>query len=75
MDDGVGINPEILPYVLEPGFGTGSGVGMSNVNQRLKMIYGEENGLIIASTPGEGTEVKFIIPRQIQNSGSEIHEA
>ncbi|HHU05926.1 MAG TPA: histidine kinase [Clostridiales bacterium] len=75
LDDGVGINPEILPYVLEPGFGTGSGVGMSNVNQRLKMIYGEENGLIIASTPGEGTEVKFIIPRQIQNSGSEIHEA
>jgi len=74
-DDGVGIKPELMPHVLEPGFGTGSGVGMSNVHERLKMIYGEENGLIIASTPGEGTEVKFSIPRQIQNIGSEIHEA
>lgn len=74
-DDGVGINPKILPFVLEPGFGTGSGVGMSNVNQRLKMIYGEENGLIIKSIPGEGTEVRFSIPRQIQNVGSGGHEA
>jgi len=74
-DDGVGISPDIMPLVLKPGFGTGSGVGMSNVNERLKMIYGEENGLKIKSTPGEGTEVKFSIPGQISNVGSGTNEA
>ncbi len=67
-DDGVGIDPEILPRVLEPGFGTGSGVGMSNVNERLKMIYGENYGLNIESAPGKGTVVKFVIPKYSGNA-------
>lgn len=73
-DDGVGISPERLPRVLEPGFGTGSGVGMSNVNERLKMIYGEDYGLKIRSTPGIGTDVTFIIPKQFENTRGDINE-
>lgn len=61
-DDGLGISPEIMPRVLEPGFGSGSGVGLSNVNERLKIIYGDEYGLQIWSKPNIGTVVKLIIP-------------
>ena len=66
-DDGLGISPEIMPRVLEPGFGSGSGVGLSNVNERLKIIYGDEYGLQIWSKPNTGTVVKFIIPNCPEN--------
>lgn len=62
MDDGVGIKPEIYPQVLNPGFGSGSGVGLSNVHERLKIIFGEEYGLTIDSIPDVGTVVKLRIP-------------
>jgi two-component system LytT family sensor kinase len=61
-DDGVGIKPEIMPRVLEPGFGSGSGVGLSNVHERLKILFGEEYGLTITSNQGEGTSVYVRIP-------------
>lgn len=61
-DDGMGIKPEILPEVLKPGFGTGSGVGLSNVHERLKILFGEEYGVVISSTPGKGTSVFVRIP-------------
>jgi len=62
MDDGVGIQPDIYPKVLKPGFGSGSGVGLSNVHERLKIIFGEEYGLTINSIPNVGTAVKLRIP-------------
>jgi two-component system LytT family sensor kinase len=74
-DDGVGILPEIMPHVLEPGYGTGSGVGMSNVNERLKMIYGEAYGLKISSTPEQGTEIKFVIPKQTEKIRGSVYES
>ncbi|ATW28803.1 sensor histidine kinase [Candidatus Formimonas warabiya] len=61
-DNGVGISPEILPRILEPGFGSGSGVGLSNVNERLIRLYGEAYALQIGSEPGVGTCVQLIIP-------------
>lgn len=74
-DDGVGISPEVLPHVLEPGYGTGSGVGMSNVNERLKMIYGDKYGLKITSTQGFGTEIKFVIPNQYVSIRGSVYES
>lgn len=37
-------------------------IGLYNINQRLKLLYGEENGLIILSSIGEGTKVRIRIP-------------
>jgi two-component system LytT family sensor kinase len=37
-------------------------IGISNVNRRLKEIYGEDNGMIINSEPGKGTEVIIVVP-------------
>ncbi|MEW6727653.1 MAG: histidine kinase [Bacillota bacterium] len=61
-DDGVGIPPDIMSRVFEPGFGSGSGVGLSNVNERLKSLFGEEYGLSIQSEVGKGTTIGFRVP-------------
>jgi len=61
-DDGVGVPPDVLPKVFTPGFGSGNGVGLSNVNERLKGLFGADYGLKISSKQGKGTVVKFRIP-------------
>lgn len=61
-DNGVGIPAHKLHQVLEPGYGTGLGMGLSNVDQRLKSIYGANYGLHIESTEGIGTQVTIRIP-------------
>jgi len=61
-DDGVGIQPERLQEVLKPGVGSGNGVGMANVHERLIGLYGEKYGLRIESEPGVGTKVTMHLP-------------
>ena len=40
----------------------GSGIGVKNVNERMKLYFGEEYGLSIASEPDEGTKVLLHLP-------------
>ena len=40
------------------------GIGVININQRIKMQYGNEYGLSIASTVGVGTQVEITLPLQ-----------
>jgi LytS/YehU family sensor histidine kinase len=65
QDDGVGILPERLQDVLKPGVGSGNGVGISNVHERMMGHYGEEYGLRIQSEPGVGTVVTMHLPLTI----------
>jgi len=76
-DDGIGIDPELQAKVLTPGFGSGNGVGLSNVHERLKGLFGQEYGLQIVSVPGEGTSVYVRIPLVCFTANKEelIHEA
>jgi two-component system, LytTR family, sensor histidine kinase LytS len=69
-DDGVGIRPEDLPRVLEPGFGRGLGIALKNVDDRLKGHYGPGSGLSVSSEPGEGTCVRItIMPDAVVQGG------
>jgi two-component system LytT family sensor kinase len=61
-DDGTGIPQERLSEVLKPGVGSGNGVGMANVHERLRGMYGEEYGLQIESVQGQGTTVIMHLP-------------
>lgn len=61
-DDGVGIPPERLSEVLQPGVGSGNGVGLSNVHERLKSLFGKDYGLHIISAPNAGTSVYVRVP-------------
>jgi two-component system LytT family sensor kinase len=55
-DDGMGMTAERLGEALA------GGIGLSNVNERLRVIYGEQYGLKLRSTPDEGTSVTMEIP-------------
>jgi two-component system LytT family sensor kinase len=66
-DDGVGIPGDILPHIFSPGFGSGSGVGLSNVNERLKNLFGVEHGLKLDSAEDKGTRIRFVLPLLMPN--------
>ena len=55
-DDGLGMNEERLEHAL------GNGIGLSNVNERLRTIYGANYQLKLTSVPGRGTTVSVEIP-------------
>ncbi|MEO6858915.1 MAG: histidine kinase [Solirubrobacteraceae bacterium] len=58
-DDGTGIEPERIPGVLA---GAGGGIGLSNVDARLRATFGERYALRIDSQPGQGTSVTMTVP-------------
>jgi two-component system LytT family sensor kinase len=58
-DDGVGMTEDRLGSAL-----TG-GIGLSNVNERLSVIYGTGYQLKLLSAPGRGTSVRIEIPELV----------
>lgn len=46
------------------------GFGMWNVNQRIKLCYGEDCGIEVVSTPGSGTKVTIRILKDIPSRGN-----
>ena len=64
-DDGVGISRELINQLFNTDASsarTTQGYGISNINDRLKIAYGESFGLSCTSIPGEGTKVQILIP-------------
>jgi two-component system LytT family sensor kinase len=57
-DDGLGIDETKLLHLFEQ-----QGIGISNVNERLKVLYGNEFRLTIQSTPGNGTRTEIELPQ------------
>lgn len=62
IDNGCGISEEELDQVLKFGYGKGSGVGLSNVSERLISLYGDDYQARIESSSGVGTQVHLKIP-------------
>lgn len=62
-DDGVGMDPEVLRAVLLGERPTGSGIGLSNVDERLRQVYGPEHGLVIETGIDAGMKVTVRIPK------------
>lgn len=61
-DNGSGI-PKAKQYeIFEMGAGEGTGVGLSNVAERLVGIYGNKYHLRLRSQEGRGTTVRLVIP-------------
>jgi two-component system LytT family sensor kinase len=58
-DDGAGIEPERVPAILA---GAGGGIGVSNVDARLRASFGERYALRIESGVGVGTTAVMTVP-------------
>ena len=70
-DDGVGIEKddldELNKTLSETSFtNEKSHIGLSNVNQRIKIIFGDSYGIHVESTVGVGTDVYVTIPKKEQ---------
>jgi two-component system LytT family sensor kinase len=59
VDNGVGVRPEHAERIK-----TG-GIGLKNVNERLRVIYGANYQLQLDSVPGEGTCARVVIPELV----------
>jgi two-component system, LytTR family, sensor kinase len=59
VDNGVGLPRTRMEVESE------SGIGLRNVNERLKVIYGANYQLRLHSTPGEGTAARIEIPELV----------
>ncbi|MEO8678502.1 MAG: histidine kinase [Vicinamibacterales bacterium] len=55
-DDGLGISEERLQTALS------GGIGLSNVNERLRVLYGSTGRLVLTGSPGKGTVARVEIP-------------
>jgi two-component system LytT family sensor kinase len=55
-DDGLGMSNDRLEHAFS------DGIGLNNVNERLRTIYGEACQLKLKSTPGQGTSASVEIP-------------
>lgn len=62
LDNGVGMDKERIRRVFEEGFGNNMGLGLTNVNDRLVSLYGEQYRLQIRSRPGRGTVIRVRMP-------------
>ncbi|GKH46480.1 sensor histidine kinase [Anaerotruncus massiliensis (ex Togo et al. 2019)] len=61
-DSGVGMTAEQLEQLFVPRPDTDRGIGVINVNNRIRLCFGEEYGLHYFSAPGEGTRVEIWLP-------------
>lgn len=65
-DNGIGMEQKLIARIFADGpleiSGNHRGIGLQSVNQRIKMLYGNEYGLSIQSAAGEGTTVTLKLP-------------
>ena len=62
-DDGIGMEPEQVAALLQNEPSDRTGIGIKNVNDRLKIWFGDAYGITIESVPDEGTTVTIRTPR------------
>lgn len=69
IDNGIGMPPETVEHLLTDGKyerKRGSGIGLKNVDQRIKLYFGQNYGLEIKSEPDVGTRVRIHLPMKLE---------
>jgi len=63
-DDGVGMDPARLRDLTPENSSDGrEHVGLGNVDDRLRSVFGDDYGLVVETAPGAGTKVSLRIPK------------
>ncbi|MBA4493779.1 sensor histidine kinase [Paenactinomyces guangxiensis] len=64
-DNGPGMDPGFLEKVQQGEVRSkGNGVGLKNIDERIKLAFGEPYGIRLSSEPGRGTSVSVVLPHQ-----------
>ncbi|MCF0147453.1 MAG: sensor histidine kinase [Clostridium sp.] len=75
IDNGLGMPQEVADKLLiekvNNGQKKGSGIGLRNVHERIKLYFGNEYGLEVYSEPDEGTTIRIHMPAIEFNSVKE----
>ena len=61
-DDGVGMDPAVFAAGM-PETDDGQHVGLANVDERLRSVFGDHFGLVVETAPGAGTKVSMRVPK------------
>jgi two-component system, LytTR family, sensor kinase len=62
-DDGAGVDPEHLRTILNTSGAEGEHIGLANVDDRLRAVYGPGSALQIDTGINMGTKVSFRVPK------------
>ena len=62
-DNGVGMSPEQIEAIMQSEQTDRTGIGIRNVNDRLRIYFGKNYGLRITSEPDVGTCVEIRMPK------------
>lgn len=64
-DDGVGMDPAVLARAgdADEPADAGQHVGLSNVDERLRSVFGDAFGLVVETAPGAGTKISMRVPK------------
>jgi two-component system LytT family sensor kinase len=66
-DNGVGIPPERMPQIYA------GGIGISNVHERLRVLYAADFRMDVASQEGQGTRIRIEVP-ELVSEASPAHQ-
>jgi two-component system LytT family sensor kinase len=61
-DDGIGADPEQIRLAMT-GQGDSDSIGVGNVDERMRSVFGDEYGLVVETGPGLGTKVSMRVPK------------
>lgn len=67
-DNGVGMTPDKIQEILRHDITDKHGIGVKNVDDRIKIYFGDKYGITIRSELDEGTCVSIRIPRITEDS-------
>lgn len=68
-DNGPGMEEQFVAQLLNGEVKTkGSGLGLKNIEDRVKLLYGETYGLRVESEPNGGTKVTMMLPYEMRDS-------
>jgi len=70
MDNGDGFNLETVQNYKESK-AYFSGVGITNVKERIQLLYGAKYGIVLDSNPNQGTRIRVILPLSRSNSSKD----
>lgn len=86
-DNGKGMDPDTLKKLnekicsreirLDDGRKTdqrNTGIALPNIHKRIQLLFGEEYGVNVYSTVGQGTDVEITIPVNYRRDGGLVHE-